>query len=274
MPDGSSSTTYTNTLTQSITNTTIVLTEGNTELPSTTVTLVTSTLTETKQIGETITVSYLPVPTKSPLPTHSPLPPRTPIPTRSVVPTPSNVPHATLVSDISGEVTYSKTMTETYSSTQTESVTMVVTKTTIEITGVKKETTLSYASKIVVDTSTLVVSETSVASQVSTQQSKKKNILPIIIGAAIGGLLLIIIIALVAYILLRKGDASTDSCVEMAEETVLQIPDSSTTAPLTNDNPLWTTSVLGDTDDPFNNDFEEDHAEGFFTIRGQGGNYE
>ena len=41
----------------------------------------------------------------------------------------------------------------------------------------------------------------------------------------------------------------------MAEETVLQIADS-----------LWTSSVMGDTDDPFCNDFEEDVNVGFFHI--------
>ena len=50
----------------------------------------------------------------------------------------------------------------------------------------------------------------------------------------------------------------------MTEETVLQVPDS-TSAP--NDNPLWTTSVMGDTDDPFRNDFEEEANEGFFNVR-------
>ena len=79
---------------------------------------------------------------------------------------------------------------------------------------------------------------------------------------------MIIIIALLVWFLLgrNKSESSSDSCVEMAEETVLQVPDS-TSAPVTNDNPLWTTSVMGDTDDPFRNDFEEDVDEGFFNIK-------
>ena len=89
----------------------------------------------------------------------------------------------------------------------------------------------------------------------------------LIIGAAVGGLVLIIIIALLVWLLVgrKKSDSSSESAVEMTEETVLQVPDS-TSAPITNDNPLWTTSVMGDTDDPFRNDFEEEAGEGFFNV--------
>ena len=86
------------------------------------------------------------------------------------------------------------------------------------------------------------------------------------IGIGCGILLLILIAGLIAFILLKKkDDDSSSSAVEMAEETVMQVPDS-TSAPVTNDNPLWTTSVMGDTDDPFKNDFEEDGAQGFFGV--------
>ena len=47
-----------------------------------------------------------------------------------------------------------------------------------------------------------------------------------------------------------------DSEVEIGDETVHLY-----CAPITNDNPLWTTSVMGDTDDPFNNDFEEQYLD-------------
>ena len=79
---------------------------------------------------------------------------------------------------------------------------------------------------------------------------------------------MIVVIVVVVYFLVgrKKSQSSSDSCVEMAEETVLQVQDS-TSAPITNDNPLWTTSVMGDTDDPFRNDFEEEANEGFFNVR-------
>lgn len=44
----------------------------------------------------------------------------------------------------------------------------------------------------------------------------------------------------------------------------------STTVPVTNDNPLWTTSIAGDVDDPFKNDFEEEYQHGFFNIKDTG----
>lgn len=95
---------------------------------------------------------------------------------------------------------------------------------------------------------------------------KKPFPLALVIGI-VAGLLALIIIAILIVILTkkRKEDSNSTSAVEMNEETVMQVPDSSS-APVTNDNPLWTTSVMGDTDDPFKNDFEEDAGEGFFGI--------
>ncbi|EAX85717.1 hypothetical protein TVAG_553440 [Trichomonas vaginalis G3] len=95
--------------------------------------------------------------------------------------------------------------------------------------------------------------------------SKSTN-LPLIIGIVAGIIGLLIIIGLIIFAVCRKKDEnSSNSAIEMQEETVMQLPDSTTTA-ITNDNPLWTTSVMGDTDDPFKNDFEEDTAQGFFGI--------
>jgi hypothetical protein len=92
----------------------------------------------------------------------------------------------------------------------------------------------------------------------------------VIIAAAVSGVILIVIIALLVWFFVgySKSSSSSDSVVEMDEETVLHVPDS-TSAPITNDNPLWTTSVMGDTDDPFRNDFEEVAAEGFFNERAE-----
>ena len=92
------------------------------------------------------------------------------------------------------------------------------------------------------------------------------SMLYIIIGA-VAGFILLIIIAIIIWILIAKNkEGTTSSAIEMNEETVLQIPDSNPIN-VTNDNPLWTTSVMGETDDPFKNDFEEDNMEGFFMAK-------
>jgi len=104
----------------------------------------------------------------------------------------------------------------------------------------------------------------------SGNNGQNDNNLVVIIAVVISGIILIIIIALLVWFFVgySKSSSSSDSVVEMDEETVLHVPDS-TSAPITNDNPLWTTSVMGDTDDPFRNDFEEVAAEGFFNERAE-----
>lgn len=60
----------------------------------------------------------------------------------------------------------------------------------------------------------------------------------------------------------HKKDEESSS-VEMNEETITRFGES-TTIPVTNENPLWTTSILGDKDDPFKDDFEETPEGGMF----------
>lgn len=86
------------------------------------------------------------------------------------------------------------------------------------------------------------------------------------IAIAAGLLALIALVALIIFLTRKKDEESSTSAVEMNEETVVSTPDSNT-ATLTNDNPLWTTSVVGESDDPFKNDFEEDvNNGGFFGV--------
>ena len=93
---------------------------------------------------------------------------------------------------------------------------------------------------------------------------EKDNNMMIIIGAAIGVFILLIIIAVLIYLLIKKKrNEETSSAVELAEETILNLPDTDT-AIVSKDNPLWTTSVIGESDDPFRNDFEEITDVGFF----------
>ena len=89
--------------------------------------------------------------------------------------------------------------------------------------------------------------------------------LGLIIGIVAGILVLLIIIGILIWFILfkRNKEAQSTSSVEMPEETVVQIHESINEC-VTNDNPLWTTSVMGDTDDPFKNDFEEQLQTGFF----------
>jgi len=77
-----------------------------------------------------------------------------------------------------------------------------------------------------------------------------------------GAFLLLLISGILVYYLVisdNNGDSS-GSCQVMNEEIVLIVEDSPSIA-VTNDNPLWTTSIMGDTDDPFRDDFEEDPNE-------------
>ena len=88
-----------------------------------------------------------------------------------------------------------------------------------------------------------------------------------LIAIIIGVILALLAMAVLIWFFLFKDRevSSSPSCAEMEEETVIQVIDSMS-APITNDNPLWTTSVMGDTDDPFRDDFEEDGAE-FLTLQ-------
>lgn len=95
---------------------------------------------------------------------------------------------------------------------------------------------------------------------------KKKNIVPIIAGAVAAFLVLLAIIAVIVWAMKNRNDESSEySAVEMAEETVVAAALPSST-PITNDNPLWTTSITKDEDDPFAEDFEEAAATSFFRI--------
>jgi len=124
----------------------------------------------------------------------------------------------------------------------------------------------------VITTETIVPSdiEIAAAAEGGNAGEEEGGNLVVVVAAVVSGIILIVIIALLVWFFVgySKSSSSSDSVVEMDEETVLHVPDS-TSAPITNDNPLWTTSVMGDTDDPFRNDFEEVAAEGFFNERAE-----
>lgn len=123
-----------------------------------------------------------------------------------------------------------------------------VVATTNEETNVYTVTVIN--TEILTNETNLIESSSGVVinSQDSTKSTKKNMFIYIGIAAAV-------LLSLLAIIIV----------IEMNEETVLSVPDTSTNV-LMNDNPLWTTSVLGDTDDPFKEDFEENHFEGIMRI--------
>ncbi|EAX86217.1 hypothetical protein TVAG_553930 [Trichomonas vaginalis G3] len=86
-----------------------------------------------------------------------------------------------------------------------------------------------------------------------------------IIGV-VAGIALIVVAALIVWFVIRKKkqDDESSSLVEMVEETAGIVP--STTTTVTTDNPLWTISVVGDNDDPFKQDFDENGIEGYFDV--------
>lgn len=101
-------------------------------------------------------------------------------------------------------------------------------------------------------------------------ETKKKFPLALVIGVVAGLLALLALAGLIAWLVMKKkGDSSDESAIEMNEETVMATATTDgATATLTNENPLWTTSVVGNSENPFLNDFEEDEQiEGFFSVR-------
>ena len=84
-----------------------------------------------------------------------------------------------------------------------------------------------------------------------------------IYGLVAGLILLLIIILIIIIIIMKrkKEDTSADSSsVELASEDVINATTNSQIIEekINNDNPLWITSVMGESDDPFNVDFEEE----------------
>lgn len=114
---------------------------------------------------------------------------------------------------------------------------------------------------------TVVVIESTVNLAIEeTPAPPKSNTMYIIIGVVAGIILLVAAALLIWFVVAKKKkeDEESNSTVEMVEETVTIAPTTSNT--ITNDNPLWTTSFVGD-DDPFKKDFEEEGVEVFFDVK-------
>ncbi|EAY13659.1 polymorphic outer membrane protein, putative [Trichomonas vaginalis G3] len=103
------------------------------------------------------------------------------------------------------------------------------------------------------------------------EKQKAKFGLPMIIGISAGGaILLILLVALILFFTLKaRKEESFESSLEMAEETAYNVHSSQITS-VTNDNPLWTTTIEGDREDPFKDDFNEIVNDNFFTIKETG----
>ena len=181
----------------------------------------------------------------------------TPVPTRSISPTPSTV----AVGIPSYTVVYTSYI-YSYSMGSTVSWTYSVTSPGDSAVYVQSIVTSQ------IPTYTVGYSSVIAAYQTEMDTEEEKSNLIIIIASVVSLLILIIIVALLIWFFLgySKSSSSSGSVYEMDEETILHIPDTSSQI-ISNDNPLWTTSVMGESDDPFRNDFEEVAAEGFFNER-------
>ena len=122
-------------------------------------------------------------------------------------------------------------------------------------------------SSIIIYTQISTLTELTEFQAEGTEVSDKDSSLIYIIIGVVGGLILLIIIAIIIWFMVfhKKEDSST-SILEMDEETILSVPTTNAIV-VTNDNPLWTTSVMTESDDPFKNDFEETRQEGFFHVK-------
>lgn len=103
--------------------------------------------------------------------------------------------------------------------------------------------------------------------QVDTNAGRNdSSLIPIIIGVAAALVLVIIAVILIWFFVFRKDNeySSDDFSMDMIEETVATVQEDDM-APVTEENPLFSTGVAGVADDPFANDFEEQgsHTEVF-----------
>lgn len=199
-----------------------------------------------------------------------------PSPTPAITPMETPMPSPARTSAMRSDQTYITTQT-IYITKTMSNVTTIVPTTTHRNTSLNDNGTyviVVEVTKIITivpsEVYTLVYGESMVFTDANTSGTPNKNKKLIIIAAVVSAVIAIILIAVLVWFFVSysRSSSSSDSVVEMDEETVLHVPDS-TSAPITNDNPLWTTSVMGDTDDPFRNDFEEVAAEGFFNERAE-----
>lgn len=211
-----------------------------------------------KPVQSTMTIIIGDIPDPTPRPTAPPTPAQSPLPTASRKP--GQKPSKIVTTFVTGAVTETIIYTTSYTKISTEN----------DGTGTWIQTATEIATSAQTTIWTYIVGESEVFGIGEGEVIPVKNNKSIIIAAVVSALVAIAIIALLVWFFVgySKSSSSSDSVVEMDEETVLHVPDS-TSAPITNDNPLWTTSVMGDTDDPFRNDFEEVAAQGFFNERAE-----
>lgn len=225
------------------------------------------------------TVSRSPLPSRTrriPKPTKTPIPPRTPseTPTRS----PKRTKIITPMPTKSPRKGFYYSLVETNYQSETQTVTTIHTvKTTIKETFLNGDSTLIQAETAVLKETTLNIkimtygqTYIEVKAELGFHTDDETGDFAIIVAAILSGFLLVLIVALFIWFFIgySRSSSSSDSVVEMDEEHLLHVP-ANQQQPLTNENPLWTTSVMGDNDDPFRNDFEEVHAEGFFNDRAE-----
>ena len=97
------------------------------------------------------------------------------------------------------------------------------------------------------------------ADEVDSKERTTKNNNYVYIGAAIGAGILIVIATMIVIMILKRKNESEASAeysysIELSEETVLKTD--AEVNEMAMENPLWTTSIMDDSD-AFGNDFEE-----------------
>lgn len=213
-------------------------------------------ITPAKRLPEEKKLSSITTP---PSPSRSPFPPRTdsPAPTRSIPPNnvkfsisrePTQVPSHTIVNTSTKLIVITESGNSGHK-TYVEVDTYTLVESTVFVNGYKEEIILLDDGKP------------------NSNNGKNKNMLFIIIGAVAAAIVIVVII-IVIIVMMKKREDATESSIEMAQETVEG--GNTTSATVTVDNPLWTTSIAGDEEDPFKNDFQENEVEGFFNVDDKG----
>ena len=165
---------------------------------------------------------------------------------------PSEIISSTLVNTIVSTLVYTNSSTQTITSSNGES-----SLTFVSLTGYISllETLIVYHTISITQVPSFAIIGNNSSENFDSLFSK---LVFIIIGSFL--LLLISYFMIYCYITSDINELTTESCEEMNEDTAIIVEDSPSTA-VTNDNPLWSTSRIGENDDPFIEDFEEERNE-------------
>lgn len=195
-------------------------------------------------------------------------PRRTPKKTKKVLPTPSQSPRKGYY--YSETETKVETVLVTLTTTDKATFTNALVKFHSKSTYSNSLTTIVEQMQTTIKTLTKTSTSTLVKAELGFNPDEEGSDLAIIIAAIFSGLLLVLVVSAFIWFFIgyTRSSSSSDSAVQMDEVHLLETPAPSAQT-MADENPLWSTSVMGDNDDPFRNDFEEVHADGFFNERAE-----